>query len=94
MKVTFAKISRSGEARPDDTLLDVARRAGAPVGNSCGAVGICGRCVLTVIEGAESLSPRTTLEERLAQRGGLVDEERLACQAVVRGDCVVAAAYW
>lgn len=94
MKVTFAKINRSAEVREEETLLDVARRAGAPVGNSCGAVGICGRCVLTIIDGAAALSPRTAHEERLRCGGKLGADERLACQAVVRGDCVVVAAYW
>ena len=32
--VSFHPIGRKGEAKPDETLLDVARRSGAPVGNS------------------------------------------------------------
>lgn len=92
MKVTFAEIGKSGIARRDETLLDVARSVGAPVGNSCGAIGICGRCKLTILEG--EFSELTLHELLLRERGRLGADERLACQAVVRGDCVVVAGYW
>lgn len=94
MKVTFAKLERAATARGDETLLDLARRAGVPIGNSCGAVGVCARCRVRVVEGGDALSPRTTHERGLAARGKLDDDERLACQAVVRGDCRVVADYW
>lgn len=83
MKVTFTPIGRIGEAKPNETILDVARRTGAPIGNSCGGVGVCGRCRVTIVEGA--VSPPTRFE---------TPEKRLACQAIVQGDCVVTTTYW
>lgn len=83
MKVTFTPIHRAAIAKPDETILDVARRAGAPIGNSCGGVGVCGRCQVTIVEGA--VSPPTRFES---------PEKRLACQIVVMGDCVVTTTYW
>jgi ferredoxin len=88
--VTFTPLGKSAEARADETVLDAARRAGAPLGNSCGGVGICNRCVVTIVAGAENLTPPTLVEQRDNRDAG----ERLACQAVVNGDCSVTTGYW
>ena len=86
MKVTFSPLGNSAVAKHNETILDVARRAGAPIGNSCGGIGICNRCRVRIIEGSENLTPPTRFE---------VDpEQRLACQAVVPGDCTVTTSYW
>jgi ferredoxin len=92
--VTFAPLSKSAEAKDNETLLDVARRAGAPLGNSCGGVGICARCRVTVKSGAENLTPPTSIESRVAKDRKLDPDERLACQAVVGGDCEITTGYW
>jgi ferredoxin len=76
-------------AKDNETLLDVARRANAPLGNSCGGVGVCARCKVVVVDG--TLSPPTSMEVRF---GRLAEGERLACQAVVEGDCEVTTSYW
>ena len=93
-RVEFIPVGRSAEAGADETILDAARRAGAPVGNSCGGVGTCGRCRVTIVSGGESLSPLTTMETRIAAEKEFDPDERLACQAVVRGDCVITTKYW
>jgi 2Fe-2S ferredoxin len=82
------------EAKTDETLLDVARRAAAPLGNSCGGIGICARCRVQVVEGAEHLTAPTAVETRVSAERGLTADERLACQAVVRGNCSITTAYW
>jgi len=86
MRVSFSPIGNSAEAKPNETILDVARRAGAPIGNSCGGIGICNRCRVRIVEGSENLTPRTRFETD--------PEQRLACQTVVLGDCVVTTNYW
>lgn len=88
--MTFTPIGRSAEARPDETLLDVARRATIPLGNSCGGIGVCKRCRVEVLSGVENVSPPTSME---VQRG-FTGEERMACQAVVLGDCEITTGYW
>jgi ferredoxin len=88
--VSFAPLGNSAEARENETILDVARRVGAPLGNSCGAIGVCARCVVRIVSGAENLSPPTSLEQRRA----LPPDQRFACQAVVNGPCEVTTTYW
>lgn len=90
MRVTFTPIGRMAEAHPDETLLDVARRASVPLGNSCGGIGICARCRVQVVEGAANLIGPTSMEARIP----LGENERLACQAVVLGNCSITTPYW
>jgi ferredoxin len=93
-KVTFTPLRREAEAKDNETLLDVARRAGVPLGNSCGAIGVCARCTVRVVAGQQNLMAPTAIEAQVAVRRKLDPDERLACQAVVVGDCEVTTSYW
>ena len=92
--MTFTPLQRTASALPDETLLDVARRAGAPLGNSCGGIGICARCRIRVVAGDENLSAPTTIESRISAERGFAPDERMACQAVVGGDVEITTTYW
>lgn len=92
--VTFTPLARAAEAKTDETVLDVARRLGVPLGNSCGGVGVCARCRVRVLAGAENLTPPTAVETRFATARGFDPDERMACQAVARGDVEVTTSYW
>lgn len=92
--MTFTPLDRAGEAKSDETLLDVARSAGAPLGNSCGGVGVCARCRVRVISGSENLSPPTSIEIRFGTARGFGEDERMACQAIVLGDVEITTTYW
>ena len=94
MEVTFTPLARTAAAKNDETLLDVARRAAVPLGNSCGGIGVCSRCKVRVLAGAENLTPPTSVEARFAAARGFAEDERMACQAVVGGDCEVTTSYW
>jgi ferredoxin len=72
--ITFTPLSIRAEARDEETILDVARRSQTPLGSACGGIGVCARCRVRIVDGAE--------------------DERLACQAVVKGDCSVTTTYW
>lgn len=92
--VTFTPLGKTSAARDNETVLDVARRAGVPLGNSCGGVGVCARCKVRVLAGAENLTPATAIEVRFGTARGFAQDERMACQAVVTGDCEVTTTYW
>ena len=92
--ITFAPLGRVVEGRANETILDAARRAAVPLGNSCGAVGICARCKVTIVSGDENLTPRTAIELRIGAARGFAADERMACQAAVVGDVVVTTGYW
>jgi adenylate cyclase len=84
----------SAAARDNESVLDVARRAGVPLGSSCGGVGVCTRCQIRIITGAENLTPPTAIEVRFGTARGFASDERMACQAIVTGDCTVTTTYW
>jgi ferredoxin, 2Fe-2S len=90
--VTFTPLGKEAAARDDETVLDVARRAGVPLGNSCGGVGVCARCKVRVLSGAENLSAPTSVEGKFSKN--FAADERMACQAVVQGNCEVTTTYW
>ena len=94
MRVTFTPLCSAAEALANETVLDAARRAEAPLGNSCGSVGVCGRCVVRILAGAENLSAPTMIELRVSAQRGFAADERLACQAIVMGDIEVTTGYW
>jgi ferredoxin len=94
MRVTFTPLCSAAEVMTNETVLDAARRADVPIGNSCGAVGVCGRCCVRVLAGAENLSAPTMIELRVSAQRGFRADERLACQAIVTGDVEVTTSYW
>ena len=94
MRVDFLPLGCSVEIHKDETLLDAARRAAAPLGNACGGIGVCARCRVRITRGAEHLSPPTAIESRVAASRAFAPTERLACQAVVKGDCEMTTDYW
>ena len=92
--VRFVPLGLEASSRDDETILDVARRVGAPIGNSCGGVGWCARCRVQVVDGAGNLGAVTWVEQEKGSELGFTANERLACQAAVHGDCVVTTTYW
>jgi ferredoxin len=76
------------------SLWEAIRAAGLPVASACGADGICGRCGVTVLEGAESLAPETAREVDVKRRNRVDPKQRLSCRVAVEGDLVITASYW
>jgi len=70
-----------------DTVLEHIRRiGGVEIDSECGGQGICGRDIIRVDEGSESLAPMTPAESRFLESGALRPGQRLACQAEVAED--------
>jgi ferredoxin len=97
-KVTFEREEITVEARPGQTLLEVAEAAGVSVfrgmwpGLHCGSVkGWCNRCKVWVKpETPNAVNPPTAAETFPLRLGGRVrGTMRLACQVQVSGDVVV-----
>jgi ferredoxin, 2Fe-2S len=53
--------------------------------HACGGKGRCTTCRIEVLEGGEMLSGLTRAEQKYRQTGALKPNERLSCQAAVRG---------
>ena len=78
-------------------LLERCRAAGLPVASACDGRGACGRCIMTIHEGADSLLPPEPREADLLTRLGATATQRLGCQVVLReaaDHLVCSASYW
>lgn len=58
--------------------------------HACGGKGRCTTCKAIIIEGSENLQPTTAAEQLYRSQFELADNERLCCQAKIRGDIVIA----
>ncbi|MCC4246356.1 ASKHA domain-containing protein [Stappia indica] len=98
-KVVFQPSGRRGTFPLGTPLLDAARALGVYVESVCGGRGICGRCQVSVSEGAfakeqivstaDHLGPVTDAEARYVSLRNLPEGRRLSCQAAILGDMVV-----
>ncbi|MTH98903.1 ASKHA domain-containing protein [Roseibium sp. RKSG952] len=98
-KVVFQPSGRRGTFPVGTPLLDAARSLGVYVESVCGGRGICGRCQISVSEGAfakeniqssaNHLAGATDAEKRYAELRNLPDDRRLSCQAKILGDLVI-----
>lgn len=61
------------------TLLAQARRSGIRIGYPCRGEGICGKCAVAVVEGADLLSSPAPDERNLLEREGCAPSTRMAC---------------
>ena len=75
-------------------LMESLLGAGLPVASSCHGDGICAKCRIQIIEGAENLSQINPRERILRDRLRIAREYRISCQTLVLGDVTVDATYW
>lgn len=75
-------------------LMQALLSAGLPVASSCRGDGVCAKCRVTVVSGAEGLSKENDTEAFLRERHGLERGVRISCQVEVLGDVTVDTGYW
>lgn len=74
------------EAKVGERLLNVGRRNAAHIGFLCDNIGTCQACRCQVLAGGEHLSPPSEIERAWLSEARLADGQRLACQAIIRGE--------
>ena len=86
VKVTSLPDKVDIEVSAGETLLEAALRSGVPFAHACGGRAKCSTCRIWVLDGLEACPQRSTDEASMADRLGLADEVRLACQLRPDGD--------
>ena len=94
VKVTLKPSGEVIEGEVGDTLMEVLRAEGIPLGSSCNGELVCGYCRLRVLAGADKLSPIDAEEARLLERKRAEPDERMACVALLSGPVTLQADYW
>ena len=97
--IVFTPSGRQGNVPSGTTVLQAARSLGVDIDSVCGGRAMCGRCQVVVGEGdfpkhgivssSDSVTPRSKVEDRYADKRGLADGRRLSCQAVLCSDVVI-----
>ena len=82
-KIKFAASQEEVEIEDNGNIADVCEEAGVPF--AC-TEGVCGTCVIEVVEGAENLTDPS--QEEIDFLGDDCAEERLACQCKVKSGSV------
>jgi len=89
-KVRFLKENIEIEVPDGSSILDAARKSGAPQGDRCGGVCACSTCHVYVTKGFDNLSEIEDEEFDILDKAFDVRmESRLGCQAKVHGDIEV-----
>ena len=94
VQVRFPTQGRSVSVPSGTLLIDAVRTANLPIASACRADGLCGRCGIAILAGAEEVAPETPDESRAKQRNRIDARLRLACRIRVCADVSVAAPYW
>jgi ferredoxin len=92
--VRFEPSQRCVRVPAGTSLLEAARRADLPVASSCGADGVCARCGVEILIGADSLESETDREREIKLRNRIDPQLRLSCRITVSGDMTVTAPNW
>ncbi len=78
-KLVFGHSDEEVDLPDEAPIAEACEEAGVPF--AC-TEGVCGTCVIEVVEGKENLTPPTPEEEDFLGEGTL--DERLACQCKIR----------
>ena len=85
--ITFEPDNIKGKCRPNDTLLDVARRSGVRIASSCGGRGICKSCIVQFIDGGAPPAIKEDVEFFSEKR--IATGWRRACCSRPKKDAVI-----
>lgn len=86
-RIEFQPLGVRVEYQPGETLYETAVRAGIRLNAVCGGRGLCGRCLVKVVDGRAS--PVSERETRHLSPGMLAAGYRLACGLEAQGDLTV-----
>jgi adenylate cyclase len=67
------------------SILEIALKHGIPHMHICGGNARCSTCRIVIKQGLENILPRNEIEQRLAEKKGMDDCIRLACQTHIKG---------
>lgn len=80
-----------------DTLMAQCLAAGLPVASACSGQGACGKCLVTILRGAQGLLPAQPHEAAVLVRNGALANQRLGCQCLTPDtevDLLLTTGYW
>jgi 2Fe-2S ferredoxin len=92
--ISFKKTRTPIAVSEGKNLMEALLEAGLPVASSCHGDGVCAKCKITIVTGAQNLSAENDTELFLKEKNSIAKEVRISCQTQVLGDITVDASYW
>lgn len=92
--IRFVKKYPELQVESGSILMEELLKAGLPVASSCHGDGICGKCRIQIVSGAENLTRINPIETIVRDRLKIPQEYRVSCQTRVMGDILIDASYW
>jgi len=83
--ITFIPDNREEKTEQDETILETAQRTNIPLTHVCVGDARCSTCCVQIIEGHENVSPRSRLEQDIADQMNFDKDIRLAHTIKIRG---------
>ncbi len=93
-QISIPQLQKVLQVEAEANLMDALLRAGLPVASSCDGDGVCSKCRIRILQGAENLSERNPTELFLMEKSKFTPDFRISCQTQVLGDISIAATYW
>lgn len=88
-KIKFKNTGEEVEVEAGASLMEVSRNKSWPIAFGC-EDGVCGTCIVKVIEGGENLGKVEEHEKQTLDMMGMDDGQyRLACQCRINGDATI-----
>ena len=85
IKVLFEPIGKKIDASANETILEIATRAGVGIRSECGGVQTCGKCRV-IVKDRRGLTSLTEKEKLLLSQASIFEGYRLACAAKISAD--------
>ncbi|WGI17787.1 ASKHA domain-containing protein [Methanonatronarchaeum sp. AMET-Sl] len=84
MKIKFEPDGKTIKIEEGKTILDAADKAGIDIKSDCGGKGTCGKCIIKIEEGMDSLSPLISEEKEDLCTEEIEEGYRYACAAKIK----------
>jgi adenylate cyclase len=94
MRVRFEPSGTSVDVSEGTPILEACKEAGLSLNTACEGDFLCGFCRVRILEGLEVLDPPRKDERQALAALHARPDERLACQAAIRGDVTITTDYW
>lgn len=93
--IRFTKVGKADlQVSSGSNLMKVLLDNQIPVASSCHGDGVCGKCVIRIMEGENNLSPKNEVEIFLKDKLKFKSDFRVSCQTFVQGDIQIDTSYW
>lgn len=92
MRIELPQLNKNIDIEKDKNLFLALKENDIAIASSCNGDGICGKCVVDVLDG--EISKPNDVEKALKNKYQLGPHQRISCQCTVSSDLKITTTYW